>query len=87
MKKVPQMRSIISPITLLFCLLTSCGSDRPDADGMYDSGFSDGYATGYNTTCQIRATLINDYDDENYRRGYNASCLNSSIYRLPLIDT
>ena len=60
-----------SSYLLLICLLTSCGSDRPDGDGMYDSGFSDGYATGYNTTCQIRATLINDYDDENYRRGYN----------------
>jgi hypothetical protein len=34
-------------------------------------GYSDGYATGYNTTCKIRATLIEgDWDNESYSKGY-----------------
>ena len=39
--------------------------------GLFDSVDSDGEAVGYNTTCEIRATLIEgDWDDENYSRGY-----------------
>lgn len=51
-------------------LAQGCG---PSDDARYDTGLSDGYAAGYNTTCQIRATLIEgDFDDEEYARGYTA---------------
>jgi len=57
----------LSLITIIL-LLNGCG---PSADSRYDSGHSDGYAEGYNTTCKIRATLVGgDWDDENYLRGY-----------------
>ena len=48
-------------------LLTGCG----DADGRYDTGYRDGYAEGYNTTCKIRATIVEgDWEDADYSRGY-----------------
>ena len=51
-----------------FAILSACGES---ADARYDTGYSDGYAVGYNTTCQIRATLIEgDWGDKNYSRGY-----------------
>ena len=61
-------------------LLAGCG----DSEGRYDTGYSDGYAAGYNTTCKIRATMIEgDWGNESYSRGYNqgyaagtADCLN-----------
>ena len=32
----------------------------------------DGWAAGYNTTCKIRATMIEgDWDSGSYSRGYN----------------
>lgn len=38
---------------------------------MYALGYDDGHASGYNTTCEIRATLIEGaWDDEDYSRGY-----------------
>jgi hypothetical protein len=48
-------------------LLVGC----KDAQERYDTGRSDGYAVGYNTTCQIRTTLIEgDWSDADYSRGY-----------------
>lgn len=48
--------------------LTGCGGVDEEA---YDRGYSDGYAVGYNTTCEIRATMIEgDWSDEDYSRGY-----------------
>ena len=48
--------------------LSGCGES---ADTRYNSGFSDGYAEGYNTTCKIRATMVKgDWDDKHYSRGY-----------------
>lgn len=42
-----------------------------DSDAAYDRGYSDGYAVGYNTACEIRATLIEgDWSNSNYSRGY-----------------
>ena len=36
-----------------------------------DVGYGDGYAAGYNTTCSIRATLIEgDFDNSSYAEGY-----------------
>ena len=50
-------------------LLAGCGKSDEE---MHDVGYSDGYAVGYNTACEIRATMINgDFDNEAYSRGYN----------------
>ena len=44
-----------------------------DSDQRYDAGYTDGYAVGYNTACQIRATIIEGaFDDADYARGYSA---------------
>lgn len=43
----------------------------PDPEERYDVGYDDGYASGYNTTCKIRATLVEgDWDNKDYSRGY-----------------
>jgi len=74
----------ISKILTLFAvagLTVSCA----DPDERYDAGYSDGYAVGYNTTCQIRATMIEgDWGNADYSRGYadgndagSAACLRS----------
>ena len=59
---------------LLFVLaLTAVGcgeSAKERAEARYDAGWNDGYAAGYNTICEIRATLIEgDWDDSNYSSG------------------
>ena len=37
-----------------------------------DVGYSDGYAVGYNTTCEIRATLVEgNWDNQEYMEAYN----------------
>jgi len=42
-------------------------------------GYDDGYAAGYNTTCEIRATLIEgDWDSEANSRGYNTGYADGS---------
>jgi hypothetical protein len=39
----------------------------------FDQGYSDGYAVGYNTTCQVRGTYLNgDWDSRPYRHGYRS---------------
>ena len=57
--------------TCLFIIslaLFGCGES---ADKRFDSGYSDGYAVGYNTACKIRATMVKgDWDDEEYSNGY-----------------
>lgn len=53
---------------IVFVSLAGC----EDSDARFDTGYSDGYAAGFNTACEIRATLIEgDWDDENYSRGYS----------------
>ena len=48
--------------------LISCGESK---DVSYDRGFDDGYAIGFNTTCEIRSTLIaGDWDNKHYSDGY-----------------
>jgi len=60
----------MKPILILaLLLLTSCG----DAEERLDVGYDDGYAAGFNTTCKIRATLIEgDWGNKDYTRGYNS---------------
>lgn len=48
--------------------LLGCGADKEER---YDAGYSDGYAVGFNTACEIRATMIaGDWDSAEYSRGY-----------------
>lgn len=57
-----------APLILAFIALSGCGSQSEER---YDLGYSDGYAVGYNTACEIRATLIEgDWKNEHYSRGY-----------------
>jgi len=54
-------------LIIFFAILSGCFSSDDD----YDYGYGDGYAAGYNTTCNIRASLIKgDWDNEDYSRGY-----------------
>ena len=57
---------------LLLTLLISFfmqGCSSSDSD--YDEGEGDGYAAGYNTTCNIRATMVKgDWDNKDYSEGY-----------------
>ena len=56
-------------IILLFLVLTSC----VDPGERLDVGYDDGYTAGFNTTCKIRATLIEgDWGNKDYKRGYNS---------------
>lgn len=49
-------------------ILSACGGTDEEA---YDRGYGDGYAVGYNTACEIRATMVaGDWSDEDYSRGY-----------------
>ena len=42
-----------------------------DPDERTDVGYSDGYAVGYNTACEIRATLIDgDFENKHYAAAY-----------------
>jgi hypothetical protein len=48
----------------------SCG--QRSEEQRYDAGWNDGHASGYNTTCKIRATLVEgDWENREYSRGYN----------------
>ena len=57
---------------VLLALLASLSLVGCEEEGAnYDSGYSDGYATGFNTTCKIRMTLIyGHFDNEEYSEGY-----------------
>lgn len=58
--------------TLFFTLAVLALSSCTDSEERESAGRSDGYAVGYNTTCEIRATLVEgDWDDPDYSRGYN----------------
>lgn len=60
------VRQALAAIVLTFSV-----SGCEDPDLRYDAGYNDGFAVGYNTTCEIRATLIEgDWDDKHYSRGY-----------------
>jgi hypothetical protein len=42
-----------------------------DPEERYEAGYGDGYAVGYNETCEIRTTLIEgDFDNQSYSDGY-----------------
>ena len=58
-------------LALAAMVTSGCGVGG-GGDTRYNMGFDDGHAVGYNTTCKIRATLIEgDWEDKEYSRGYN----------------
>ena len=58
--------------TLVFFIASAFLAGCSNADESFDVGYDDGYAVGYNTACQIRATLIEgDFDNGDYARGYS----------------
>ena len=64
--------SRIIRVTLILSLLITLNGCGESFDSAYDRGLDDGYAAGYNTTCNIRATLISgDWDVPGYQEGYN----------------
>jgi hypothetical protein len=55
-------------IYVCFAALVGCDQFRDKSD----IGYSDGYAVGYNTTCEIRATLVEgDWRNKSYSQGYD----------------
>jgi len=62
-------------IATLFLFLASCDAIETfteSDDSAYDRGYHDGFAVGYNTTCKIRATLIDgDWSNDAYSDGYD----------------
>ena len=53
------------PIIVFPLLLSACSNEDK-----FDVGY-DGYVAGYNTTCEIRATMVEgDWDNQSYSRGY-----------------
>lgn len=58
-------------LAVAFAMASCGGLSGGEDEEAYDRGYSDGYAVGYNTTCEIRATMIEgDWSDEDYSRGY-----------------
>lgn len=58
------------PVVGLLFAATACGRS---ADQSTDVGYDDGYAAGYNTTCEIRTTMIEGaWDDEAYSAAYHS---------------
>lgn len=65
------LRSHFAWIALLSSVLALQACSDPDE--RYDVGYDDGYAAGFNTTCEIRATLIEgDFENSHYQQGYEA---------------
>ena len=66
--------TLMNKYALALCcsaLLISCGDSGFTTDWS-DSGYSDGYAVGYNTTCKIRVTLVEgNWDNQEYMEAYN----------------
>jgi len=62
------MRFIKLPYyALALAFVAGCDS----AEDKKDTGYSDGYAVGYNTACEIRATLIEgDFNNDKYAAAY-----------------
>ena len=65
---VPAAFLLVGVTSAAMIILQACS----DSGERYDVGYDDGYASGFNTTCQIRATLFEgDYENEDYSRGIN----------------
>ena len=66
-KKSPYLLAVMS-----VTLLSGCADGaESEATKRQNTGYGDGYAVGYNTACEIRATVIEGaWDDKNYSSGY-----------------
>ena len=63
------MKRSITLIVAALSLISACGEN---AESSYQAGYGDGYAVGYNTACEIRATLIEgDWNNKHYSKGYS----------------
>jgi hypothetical protein len=66
------VRRAVVACGLAFASLSACSQPEERSD----VGYSDGYAVGYNTECQIRATLVEgDFKNEAYAKAYRAGLL------------
>ena len=64
---------ILGSLSLLF--VSGC-----DSKDWSDAGYSDGFAVGYNTTCEIKATLIEgNWDNEEYSEAYEVGYADGAI--------
>jgi len=60
------MKIVVVAFIVVGGLLSAC-----DSEDQYDVGYSDGYATGYNTACKKGGTNIwGRWDDADYSRGF-----------------
>ena len=81
-QKLFAMKALL-PLLLIFCIW-HFGFKEDNSEERFDTGYNDGYAAGYNTTCNIRSTLIEgDWENEDYTEGYeygysdgSRACLN-----------
>lgn len=56
----------LSVLAIILLSIVACKEEDK-----FDAGYDDGFATGYNTACEIRATMIEgDWDSPTYSRGY-----------------
>jgi hypothetical protein len=63
------MRYYLTVFLSAVAALSGCGES---ASARYDAGYGDEYAEGYNTTLEIRSTMVRgDWKDKEYSRGYS----------------
>lgn len=75
LKLMHELGAVILGLTGLALLLLACfyvaGRWQESKADDYSAGFGDGYAVGYNTACEIRATFIRgDWSNDQYAKGY-----------------
>lgn len=64
-------RALLAACAVAFPLWSGLLAGCDDPEARYDVGYDDGSAVGYNTACQIRATLVEGaFDNADYARGY-----------------
>lgn len=55
-------------LAMLFSALAACSEEEGTT---YDAGYDDGHASGYNSFCKLRTTLIwGNFDYPEYARGF-----------------
>ena len=82
------MKKIIIVIFIIGGLYSLFIDDKYSKD-WYQSGYKDGYASGFNTKCEIRSSLIHGkWEIEEYKEGYydgypkgEKDCKVSSYYK------
>ena len=62
-------KSIVTMIAVLG--LAGCDEIKSYFSDHADMGYGDGYAVGYNSTCEIRSTLIHGLESTEYKNAYN----------------